>query len=85
MKKIRFFFTVLSVFCAVLAYGQDMITVSGTVTDASNGEPVPFASIQLKGTMTGANTDGDGNFSMDVPPDEPPVLSSSHTVCIFAE
>lgn len=66
----------LSLFCAVLAFAQDNITVSGTVTDASNGEPVPFASIQLKGTMTGANTDGEGKYQMEVPAEGVLIFSS---------
>ena len=50
--------------------------MTGNVTDASNGLPVPFASIQLKDTMTGASTDGDGNFSMDIPADGVLIFSS---------
>ena len=59
MKKAKLFFTVLALAFSVLAYGQNL-TVRGTVTDASTGEPVPFASIQIQGTITGANTDADG-------------------------
>ena len=61
---------------SLLAYGQDVMTVTGTVTDSSNGLPVPFASIQLKDTMTGASTDGDGKFSLDVPSDGVLIFSS---------
>ena len=43
------------------------ITVKGNVTDKATGEPVSFASIQIKGTMQGASTDLDGNFSIDAP------------------
>ena len=43
------------------------ITVKGNVTDKATGEPVSFASIQIKGTMQGAATDLDGNFSIDAP------------------
>ena len=43
------------------------ITVKGNVTDKATGEPVSFASIQIKGTMQGATTDLDGNFSIDAP------------------
>lgn len=75
MKKIKLFFTVLASLVCVMAFGQN-ITVTGSVTDASNGEPVPFASIQLKGTMTGANTDLDGKYSISVPANGTLIFSS---------
>lgn len=59
MKKIRFFLTVLAVMVSSLAFAQNL-TVTGTVKDASTGEPVPFAAIQIKGTATGGMTDADG-------------------------
>jgi TonB-linked SusC/RagA family outer membrane protein len=40
-------------------------SVSGTVQDENN-EPLPGASILLKGTTTGAVTDVDGKFNLDV-------------------
>ncbi len=43
------------------------ISVSGTVIDASDGAPVPYASVHLEGTMTGTSTDGDGNYSLQLP------------------
>lgn len=58
----------LMLLMSVLAYGQNL-TVKGVVSDAGNGEPVPFASIHVKGTMTGAVTDIDGNYSISVPKD----------------
>ena len=76
MKIHKIFLTLSAVLASVLAYGQDMMTVTGTVTDSSNGLPVPFASIQLKGTMTGASTDGDGKYSMDIPSDGVLIFSS---------
>ena len=66
MKKVKLFFTVLALTVSALAFGQN-ITVKGVVTDASNGEPVPFAAIQLQGTMTGASTDADGTYTISVP------------------
>ncbi len=43
-------------------------TVSGIVTDASTGEPVPQAVVQLKGsTTTYTQTDNLGNFKISVP------------------
>ncbi|WP_417442918.1 SusC/RagA family TonB-linked outer membrane protein [Joostella sp.] len=39
-------------------------TVSGVVTDESNGAPLPGVSVVLKGTSNGVSTDFDGNFTM---------------------
>ena len=75
MKKIKLFFTAVALLAATLAFGQN-ITVSGSVKDAATGEPVPFASIQLKGTMTGASTDADGAYSLSVPSKGTLVFSS---------
>lgn len=44
-------------------------TVSGTITDKDlNNEPLPFASVSLKGTTTGASTDIDGKYSLTANP-----------------
>ena len=53
-KGLMLFLTVL---CTSWAYSQD---VSGTVSDA--GGPLPGASILVKGTTNGAQTDFDGKF-----------------------
>ena len=42
------------------------ITVKGKVVDES-GEPLPGATIQLKGTSTGTSAGIDGSFSISVP------------------
>ena len=42
------------------------IFVRGTVTDKATGEPVPFASVVVKGTTTGDATDVNGRFSISV-------------------
>ncbi|MBQ1680386.1 MAG: SusC/RagA family TonB-linked outer membrane protein, partial [Bacteroidales bacterium] len=52
------------------------ISVKGKVTDANTGESVPFASIQVKGTMTGTATDADGNYTIDVPRNAVLIFSS---------
>ncbi|TAE18837.1 MAG: SusC/RagA family TonB-linked outer membrane protein [Bacteroidetes bacterium] len=49
-----------------LAFAQGRV-VSGTVTDASNGEGLPGVSVYLKGTTTGIATDADGKFQLTVP------------------
>ena len=56
IKGLMVFLTVL---CTSLTYSQD---VSGTVSDASG--PLPGASILVKGTTIGAQTDLDGKFTI---------------------
>lgn len=62
--------SVLSVI-AFLAMGTSAwaqnIKVSGKVTDASSGEPVPSASVYIKGGTQGVVADFDGNYSISVP------------------
>ena len=41
--------------------------LTGKVTDAKDGSGLPGVSILLKGSGTGANSDGQGNFSLIVP------------------
>jgi TonB-linked SusC/RagA family outer membrane protein len=48
----------------IAAYSQ---TVSGTVTDAETGEPLIYANVAVVGTTTGASTDFDGKYSIDLP------------------
>lgn len=53
--------SVLSVFQASVR------TISGKVTDAATSDPLPGVSVQLKGSNTGTITDGNGNYSLEVP------------------
>lgn len=46
---------------------QQTIKVSGTVVDATTGEPIIGANIMLKGSTSGAGTDVDGKFTLDAP------------------
>lgn len=67
MKKIRFFLTLLLLGVTVAVYGQN-IQVTGVVTDATTGETVAGASIQLQGSSTVyALTDIDGRYALNVP------------------
>ena len=68
MKKNRFFLVVISLFLAVTMTAQN-ISVSGVVTDASTGEPIPFAFCQVKGSSKGGSSDADGRYSIPVPSD----------------
>lgn len=42
-------------------------TVTGKVTDAKDGSPLPGVTVTLKGTTTGTNTDTNGDYSLSVP------------------
>ena len=64
--KSRVIFSVLALLLSISAFAQNL-TVTGTVTDSATGQPVPFAAIQLKGTMTGGMTDADGNYAINAP------------------
>ena len=75
MRKLKMFFTAVAMLVASLAYGQQL-GVTGVVTDSSTGEPVPFAAIQLKGTMVGSTTDVNGAYSISVPSDGTLIFSS---------
>jgi len=47
--------------------GAQDITVTGKVTDAGTGDPIPLANIIIKGTTTGTTTDFTGAFELKVP------------------
>ena len=52
---------------SAFALAQNNIAVTGTVTD-NQGQPLPGASVVLKGTTTGVQTDFDGNYALaDIP------------------
>ena len=68
MKKAKLFLTALSAMLAVAVSAQN-ITVTGTVTDASTGEGIPFASVVIKGTTQGVAADADGYYSIEAPAD----------------
>lgn len=62
----KFIFS-LVLFCLGLHFAQAQdITVSGTVTSADDGLPLPGVSVVVKGTVQGTSTDLDGNYSITV-------------------
>lgn len=50
--------------------------VSGRVTSKADGAALPGVNVVLKGTQTGANTDGDGRYSIDVTGQNPVLVFS---------
>ena len=75
MKKTKIFLSLMLLTVATALFAQN-ITVKGTVTDASNGDSMPAASVVLKGTRTGAVADIDGAYSITVPSNGTLVFSS---------
>jgi hypothetical protein len=65
MRKLLLLFFVLCGFLLTAAAQQK--TVTGTVTGAEDNLPVIGATVQIKGTTTGAATDLNGKYSISVP------------------
>ena len=60
MKKFDIFFTIL--LFSSFAFSQTVVT--GTIIDSEMGKGLPGASVLVKGTTNGVNTDFDGNFEI---------------------
>lgn len=50
-------------------YGQDATIITGNVSSATDGSPLPGVSIIVKNTTNGVTTDFDGNYSITAPKD----------------
>ena len=74
MKRALLFFTMLMV-SVTLAYAQQR-QITGKVTGA-DGSPLPFATIQLKGTTTGTTADQEGSFKLVVTGNNPVIVVRS--------
>jgi TonB-linked SusC/RagA family outer membrane protein len=48
---------------AILSFGQER-TITGRVTAADDGSPLPGVNVVIKGTNTGTNTDNDGKYQL---------------------
>ena len=66
MKIFRFLLTLSVGLLALHASAQNR-TVTGTVTEGATGDPVPFASILVKGTSNWTTTDIDGKYAVEAP------------------
>lgn len=53
-------------FASAVAFAQSRV-VTGTVTSSEDNQPIPGASVVVKGTTIGAATDLDGKYSVNVP------------------
>ncbi len=72
----------LLVLIGSVTYGQSK-TVRGKVTDATDGSELPGVTIQIKGTISGTNTDLSGNYELTVGEDD--ILVFSYTGYVSVE
>ena len=66
MKLYKILLSLSVGFLALSASAQNR-TVTGTVTDGASGDPVPFASIVVKGTSNWTTSDLDGKYAVAAP------------------
>ncbi|PTX15261.1 TonB-linked SusC/RagA family outer membrane protein [Pontibacter mucosus] len=66
MRKVLLFSLVMLLALVNQAWAQSQ-TVTGKVTDASSGQPLPGVAVIVKGTTTGTTTGIEGNYSVNVP------------------
>ena len=72
--KLTWLMTLFMAFVMQISLAQEK-SVSGTVTTASDGLPVPGVSVIVKGTTRGQQTDFDGKYSINVSAGETLVFS----------
>lgn len=74
MKHLKYLFSFCLIVFATTIMAQSKV-ITGNVYD-QNGEPVIGAGVVLKGTTTGAYSDVDGKFSLNVPEDGTLLITS---------
>ena len=79
-KRLLFLSLMLWAFSGLAFQGMAQSrTITGTITDEGNNDPLIGANILLKGTSTGTITDFEGNFSLDIPSSGDNVLTITYT------
>jgi len=75
MKRKIIFLTVLLLFGVYLVSAQQTLSVSGVVTDASDGSPLVGVTVLVKGTTNGTSTDANGKYNLNATPNSTLVFS----------
>lgn len=79
MKRIPQLLTIIILFLGSVFLGaQDVVTISGYLTDSENGETLLFANVYIDGTAIGSNTNEYGFYSLDIPKGEPVTVIFSY-------
>lgn len=71
---ILFSFLFIAVISSFKTFSQTTYTIKGKITDASTGDPIPFANIGVKGTLAGTTTNFDGLYQLTYPPPADSIL-----------
>lgn len=64
-ENLKVWLILVALITSFTGYGQTR-TITGTVTDASGGDPLPGVTIVVKGTTLGTITNLDGEYSLEV-------------------
>lgn len=69
IRRLRFFPIHCTLVCFVLFWSlkgvsQTTYTISGRITDAQTGDPVPFAGVAIKGKTAGVTTNFEGFYTL---------------------
>lgn len=78
MKSLRFFLFLLILSVTTLAWGQEMGTITGKVTD-DDGVAMPGTLVTVEGTNISATADAEGNFTLSVPTGSYTLRASTHS------
>jgi hypothetical protein len=68
MNKIRILLYITAVTLSNLLYAQTTHTIRGRITDGTTGDPIPFANIAIKSSLSGATTNFDGFYQLTYTP-----------------
>ncbi|MFI5159888.1 MAG: SusC/RagA family TonB-linked outer membrane protein [Sphingobacteriales bacterium] len=66
MKKLLLVSLCFLMLCVTQVFAQNR-TITGTVTAKDDGLPIPGATVKVKGTNTGTQTNGAGKYTLSVP------------------
>lgn len=67
MPKVKNTFFLFFYLVSISLVAQDTRLLSGTIYDASTGEPLPFATVSLKGTSVGTVSNSQGIYNFRIP------------------
>ncbi|MCE6989275.1 DUF5686 and carboxypeptidase-like regulatory domain-containing protein [Dyadobacter sp. CY323] len=67
-KSITLYLLLVALITSVSSFAQTSYIIKGKVTDASTGDPIPFANIGIKATVSGTNTNFDGFYQLTFTP-----------------